>query len=532
VTTLTLGNNLNDTRLLRHLIDSFPDHIYVKDTDSRFLMVNVATARFLGAATADDVIGKTDFDFFSRELAERFRAEEVAVFQSVQMLVNREAAVPGPSGNTMWVLTTKVPLRDDRGQVVGLLGVNRDITERKRTEEQVLKLSHAVEQSATLVVICNTQGDIEYINPKFAEVTGYAPEEIIGKNVRILKSGHTSPEEYVRLWETLSAGRQWRGQFHNKRKNGEFYWVSANISPIKNGGGVVTHYVSVQEDITERKQIESQLRQLNENLARKQQELLGAMEELKAAQTQLIDAEKMETIGRLAAGVAHEVKNPLAIMRLGVDYISGALPEEKDDVKLTLADMTAALVRADAVVGGLLDLAAAHEVSRQPVDLHATLEQCLTLLHHAATRAHVRTVREFAKQLPQLHLDRLKIEQVFINLILNGIQAMTDGGTLTVRTHTRQIAPDESIPEPGDRSGERLRVGDTVAVVEIDDTGTGIPEDKLAKVFDPFFTTKATGKGTGLGLTVSKKIIEIHGGTVNIRNRTEGGVRVTVMLKT
>jgi len=529
--TAASGDPAAESGLLRNLVDSLPDHIYVKDRDSRFLMLNRATAQFLGVTVPEQIIGKTDADFFPRELADRFRAEEEAVMQSVEMLVNREAAVPDPAGALRWVLTTKVPLHDAQGAVIGLLGVNRDITDRKRIEEQILKLSRAVEQSATLVVICTVPGNIEYVNPKFTEVTGFTPEEVIGQNVRILKSGHTPAEDYQQLWETLSAGRQWRGQFYNRKKNGEFYWASVNISPIKNAAGVTTHFVSVQEDVTERRQTEQRLRQLNEDLGRKQQELLQAMADLKTAQAQLIDAEKMETVGRLAAGVAHEVKNPLAILRLGVDYLAGALGGEKNDVTLTLGDMAAALTRANAVVGGLLDLAAAHDVSREPVELQATLEQCLALLYHAAARDRIRFVRDFTPQLPPLQLDRLKIEQVFINLMLNGIQAMPGGGTLTVRTYVRQLAPDEALPEPGDRSGARLRGGDTVAVVEIDDTGPGIPEEKLAKVFDPFFTTKAAGQGTGLGLTVSRKIIENHGGTVNISNRAAGGVRVTVMLK-
>jgi signal transduction histidine kinase len=350
--------------------------------------------------------------------------------------------------------------------------------------------------------------------------------------VHILKSGHTPAGEYARLWDNLRAGRSWRGQFYNKKKSGEFYWASVTISPIKNPEGVVTHYVSVQEDITERKQAEQRLRQLNEELAIKQQQLLVAMEELKTTHAHLIEVEKMETVGRLAAGVAHEVKNPLAMIRMGIDYITGGLGEEKGDLKLILADMTSALMRANSVVGGLLDLAASRELSRQPVELHAALEQCLAMLRHTATSSGVHVVRRFAEQLPQLLLDRMKIEQVFINLIINSIHAMPNGGTLTVRTYTRQIAADEVIPENGNRGADRIREGDTVAVVEINDTGTGIPEEKLPQVFEPFFTTKTSGKGTGLGLTVSKKIIELHGGAIDIRNRAEGGVRVTVMLKT
>ena len=127
-----------------------------------------------------------------------------------------------------------------------------------------------------MVVISSSRGDIEYVNPKFAQVTGYTLEELTGKNVCILKSGHTPREEYARLWDDISVGLEWRGQFYNRKKNGEFYWATTIISSIKNAEGVITHYVSVQEDITERKQAEEQMRQLNEDLLRKQQELFTA----------------------------------------------------------------------------------------------------------------------------------------------------------------------------------------------------------------------------------------------------------------
>ncbi|MCX6899289.1 MAG: PAS domain S-box protein [Verrucomicrobia bacterium] len=428
------------------------------------------------------------------------------------------------------LLTAKVPLRDDYARIVGLLGMNRN-TGRRRADEQLLMLSRVVEQSATMVLISNSRGDIEYVNPKFTQVTGYTLEELAGENVRILKSGHTPSEEYTELWSAISAGREWRGQFCNKKKNGDLYWATAIISSIRNAEGVITHYVSVQEDITERKQAEEQLRQLNVSLLRKQQELLAAMEGLKTAQMQLIEAEKMKTIGCLAAGVAHEVKNPLGVIRLGLEYLSHQTRSKDPDTAQVVDDMSRAVARASSVVGELLSLGKAQELVMETVDLHKLLDSSLALLRVALATDHVKVVFERASSLPALRLDARKVEQVFINLIINAIHAMPDGGTLTVRTCAKQLDPTEAdtVLDPQMRS--RFRSGDTVVVVEIDDTGTGIPEDKLPKVFEPFFTTKAEGKGTGLGLTVCKTIIGFHGGVLNLRNRPEGGVRVSIMFK-
>ncbi|MCR4319673.1 MAG: PAS domain S-box protein [Candidatus Brocadiaceae bacterium] len=148
-----------------------------------------------------------------------------------------------------------------------------EIAERRQKEEQLRKFSHAIEQSSSSIIITDTKGKIEYVNPKFTRLTGYTPEEIIGKNPRILKSGKTPPEEYKRLWTTITSGGEWRGEFYNKKKTGEFYWESASISPIKNQEGVITHFVAIKEDITKHKQTELEYQKANESLKRQFEEL-------------------------------------------------------------------------------------------------------------------------------------------------------------------------------------------------------------------------------------------------------------------
>ncbi|MBI5396301.1 MAG: PAS domain S-box protein [Verrucomicrobia bacterium] len=397
--------------------------------------------------------------------------------------------------------------------------------------QRVLTLSRAIEQSGSLVVIADTHGHIEYVNPKFTEVTGYTLAEVVGRNPSLWKSGETPMKEYARLWETLRAGGEWRGEFRNRKKDGGLYWALASISPVRNAAGIVTHFVAVEEDITERKEAEQRQKKLNEDLALSQRKLLKTVEELQSAQMRLIEAEKLETVGRLAAGVAHEVKNPLAVIHLGLEYLLREHGGRDGETSQVLNDMAGAVHRAGVVIGDLLNLSAAKQLALQPVHLNGMLDQCLTMLHvpAAATRVHI--AREFAPDLPPVPLDSQKIEQVFLNLCINAFHAMPDGGTLTVRTLLRQLDPAEAHREPGSRSGAAFRPGDTVVVVEVDDTGAGIPDDVLPRIFDPFFTTKPTGKGTGLGLTVSKKIVQLHGGRLRIHNRPEGGVRATVLLK-
>jgi len=232
------------------------------------------------------------------------------------------------------------------------------------------------------------------------------------------------------------------------------------------------------------------------------QQLLHAHEELKNAQMKLIQTAKLESIGRLAAGLAHEVKNPLAVIQLGVDYLTSTTKADASrDAVETIQEMADAVQRADQVIKGLLNFSRSEKLALVPMDLNSVIEESLLLVRHEFTKHNISLEKNLAGGLPQVGLDQGKVKQVFINMFMNAIQAMGSDGNLSVKTHIR----------PADKS----------VVVQIEDTGSGIPEDKLDKLFEPFFTTKPVGSGTGLGLSVSKNIIELHGGAIKIGNRTD-----------
>ncbi len=252
-------------------------------------------------------------------------------------------------------------------------------------------------------------------------------------------------------------------------------------------------------------------------------------EQLKATQLQLVQSARLETIGRLAAGIAHEVKNPLAIMLAGLQYLEKKLPQDEATLRDIFKDLQAAVWRANSVIGELLSFAASTELRLEEADVDEVVTAAIQLVRHALQRQRVQLKREQGGELPRLRLDRAKIEQVLVNLMINSIDAMPENGTLTVRTSLRQLA--KAGPDVGYRQTDMFRVGQTVVVIEIEDSGTGIPADKLEKIFDPFFTTKAPGKGTGLGLAVSRTIVDLHRGSVRLENRAEGGARAILMLK-
>lgn len=244
--------------------------------------------------------------------------------------------------------------------------------------------------------------------------------------------------------------------------------------------------------------------------------LREANAELQRTQMQLVEAAKMETVGRMAAGVAHEVKNPLTTLNLGADYFFQRKPANADEAAM-LQDMKDAVRRASDIINQMLDFSRPRPLKLVSEDLNTVVENSLSLMKHQLLKLHINVVRQLQPDLPRLPLDRTHMEHVLVNLFTNAAQAMCDGGTLTVRTRWQPVsgASDDTA---------------SCVTLDVEDTGQGIPAQHLSKVFEPFFTTKAPGQGTGLGLAIVRQIVQIHGGSVTLGNRPEGGVRVTLKL--
>ena len=249
-------------------------------------------------------------------------------------------------------------------------------------------------------------------------------------------------------------------------------------------------------------------------------------QELQAANLKLMQAEKMESIGRLAAGIAHEVKNPLAIIQMGADYLSQEV--EIDEVNGTvLKDIEDAVQRADSVIHGLLDFSRDKKLSLVADNINQIIENSLKLVNHELRQSQIEVKTLLDKSLPELQLDANKLQQVFINIFMNAAHAIGHDGQLVVKSLTRTLSQEDLV-----RDRENVfKVGDQILWVEILDNGPGIIPADIDKIFDPFYTTKSVGQGTGLGLSVSRNIINLHHGSIDIRNRPEGGASVSMMFK-
>ena len=297
-----------------------------------------------------------------------------------------------------------------------------------------------------------------------------------------------------------------------------------------NGAAIPIHFAGERYEIAaDRRQILNLLLSTYETAVKTNADLIVAQEALKAAQAQLIEAEKIQSVARLAAGVAHEVKNPLAIIEMGVEIL--ATKPDDETLGMLVREMKESVRRANHVIAGLMDVSSADESGMQEVSIVPVIERALAALDADITRAKIVVTKDSIPSLPPCRIDVQKIEQVFANVIGNALQEMPDGGGLDIRVSTKVLLATDVKFEAGDRTGFRFRAGDTAVVVQVRDTGGGISPANLPKVFDPFFSTRPTGKGMGLGLTVARKFMELHGGKISLASAGQGGTEVTLLFK-
>jgi PAS domain S-box-containing protein len=521
-------------RRLGLLLETVPDRIYFKDAEGRFIQVSPSVAKLLGIDDPQQVLGKTDFHFFTEECARAAFEDEREVMRTGEPIVGKVEKEALKNGSVSWALTTRMPLRDEQGRVVGTFGVTRDITALKAaeaalraSEERYARLLDSVNHFVYTVELNDGEAVSTSYGPGCLAVTGYSPEEFSTDRDLWHRVIHPDDRESV-VAGMLDVARDlgFREIVHRLIcKDGAIRWVRNKQVPHRDHDGRLISYDGLVSDITERKLANDELIAANTRLTK-------AHEELMRTQLQLIQAEKLHSAGQLAAGVAHEVKNPLAILLTGLEYLREQPLAADETTRAVLAEMNNAVARANSVISDLLAFSAPADFAFAPHSINEIIERSLHFVRHDLMRAGVKVVKQLAKELPLCGIARDKIEQVFINLFTNACHAMPGGGTLIVTSRERVLRSDETWVNAGDRSGIRFWPNERVVVVEIADTGTGIPPEKLSRVFDPFYTTKKTGVGTGLGLCVVKKIIDLHKGFIKIRNNAERGVTVQLLFKT
>ena len=354
-------------------------------------------------------------------------------------------------------------------------------------EELVRKLSRAVEQSADTVMITDRDGIIEYVNPAFEALTGHTGDEVCGKTPRILKSGEQGAETYQELWKTILAGNAYRGIMVNRKKNGELYYVEESICPVRDADGQITHFIANGRDLTDRMRLEAQL----------------------------LQAQKMDAIGRLAGGVAHDFNNLLTIITSYSELAMDAVPPGSA-LESKIHEILLAARRAAELTRQLLAFSRKQPQALRVVELNCVIEGIAKTLPRLIGEDIEFTFRP-GEGLGRVKVDALQIEQVLMNLAANARDAMPRGGHLRIET-SKVILDDEYI-----HGKPAVIPPGSYALITVTDDGVGIPREDLPHIFEPFYTTKPAGKGTGLGLATVYGIIKQNKGFIWVYSERGAG---------
>ena len=452
---------------------------------------NMTLANILGYSK-EEIIGRSVFDIYHPDCLEEVK-ETFKLFFETGKVHDKELQLQKKNESAIDVSLNVTSVRGEDGHILFSRSTLHDITQRKRAEETLRKLSYAVEQSPASIVITDTAGNIEYVNRKFTEVTGYAKIEVLGKNPRILKSGKLPNAFYKQLWDSITSGKQWHGEFHNRKKNGDLYWESASISPIFDTAGTITHFVGVKEDITERKRLEAQFRQ----------------------------AQKMESVGRLAGGVAHDFNNMLGVIightELALDQLDPGQPLYAD-----LLEIRKSARRSADLTRQLLGFARKQTVAPRVIDLNAIMTGILTMLRRLIGED-IDLAWIPGAELWPVKVDPSQVDQVLANLCVNARDAIAGVGKITIETGNTSLDETYCADHPGFIPGE-------YAMLTVSDNGHGMDKETQDKIFEPFFTTKEIGKGTGLGLATVYGIVKQNSGFINVYSEPGHGTTFKIYL--
>ena len=594
--------------MLRQIIDIIPDRIFVKDINGKFILNNVAHMKALGIKSQQEALGKTDRDFRSEERARTYETQDKNVIRTQVPLIDYVQHEIKDDGREAWQLVSKLPFKTDDGEVIGIVGISKeitdqkiadnllreskrrfqtlanvspvgifrtdvsgfttfvnprwceisgltaeealgdgwlsavhqedrtglseewhdaartlrasrvdyrfvrpdgsiawvmgqavpeinennlvvgfvgtitDITERKFMEEELRKLNQAVVQSPASIVITDTAAKIEYVNPKVLETSGYSLEELLGKNPNIFSSRKYPREGYKLLWETITSGKDWRGELPNKKKNGELYWESVSISSIKNDSGAIIHYIAIKEDITEKKKLEK-----------------GLIEAKERAETasELKDA--------FIANISHEIRTPLNGVLGATSIIKDSLSDHITPAEETYFDaIDRASKRIIRTVDMILNFSRLQvgdiKYNPQLIDLNSTLEEIYGEFYSSAKQKKIDLIFENKIGEIKINSDQYCLNQVFSNLLDNAIKYTKEGAV------TISLYYDEE---------NRIKI-------DFRDTGIGISEEYLKQIFNPYSQEEVGYKraydGVGLGLSLVKNLLELLDAEISVQS--------------
>ncbi len=475
---------------LRTLLQTIPDLIWLKNPDGIYLNCNARFERFFGAKEAE-MVGKKDHDFVDDDLADSFREHDRIAMAAGKPSINEEWLTFADDGHRELVETIKTPMYDSDGNLIGVLGIARDITAARKAEDTQKRLATAIEQVAEAVIITDATGIIQYVNPVQEVLSGHSLDELLGQTPNVLKNDFHDSNSYKQLWDTINAGNVWTGSFINKKKDGTKYHEDVSISPVYDKSDNLTNFVVVEHDVTKQ---------------------LGLQE-------QLFQAQKMETIGTLAGGISHDFNNLLQPI-MGYTELLMMGKKQGDPELDRLQKIYDAGKRGADLVKGLMIFSRKVEPELSRVDLNHEIVQARTLLSQTIPKT-IKIDLRLSDDLKTVQADLSQIGQVVMNLGVNARDAMPDGGTLTIETTNVQLDKEYCNTHLEAKPGSYV-------LLTVSDTGKGMDKETLSHIFEPFYTTKEKGKGTGLGLSTVYGIVKKHEGHITCYSEPGHGTTFTI----
>ena len=500
--------------LFGSLMANIPDLVYFKDQHGRFITASHSLAQFVGLSHPRQLVGKTDFDFFAAEHAQLAYDDEQAILRTGRPLVGKSEKEVFPDGRSHWVLTTKMPLRNARGKIIGTYGISKDITAQRLMEEELHRTqglyNSLIEQLPAAIFRKDAAGRYVFVNSRFCSLKGMQADEILGRTLEEMiayEKALPDPKPAAVLpWSgpplepamdhhglIMQTGQSIELEEAYHQPDGTVLYFHVLKSPVLAEAGRVVGSQGILFDITATKQ----------------------------AEAKLFQTQKMDTVGKLAGGFAHEFSSIMTAIIGQSELLQSDLPAGHPLLK-NAAEIRSAADRAATLTRQLLAYGRKQILSPQTLSLNSVLANMENILRHlAGPKVELRLVP--APELKTVKADVGQIEQVIVNMVLNAVHAMPQGGRLTLETANVTHGPDylRQFPE--------VRPGDYVMLV-ISDTGTGMSEKIKARIFEPFFSTKGVGKGTGLGLATCYGIIKQSGGHISVHTELGRGTTFRIYL--
>ncbi len=478
---------------LRRFFERVRHGLFISSKEGKFIDCNQALLDMLGYSSKEeflniDIVKDLYGNPEDRKILKE-RMERDGYVRDMEVEFKRR------DGEKITVLLTGYPIHNEKGEIIGYEGINLDITERKRIEKELREANeffmNLIESSVDGIIAADMKGNIFIFNKGAETLCGYKAEEVIGKiHITQIYPPGVAKEVMRRLRspDYGGVGKLLPTQFNVVNKYGEEIPIQLSAALIYNPSGQEIASVGIFTDLRPRLAMEKKLQETH---------------------LQLVSSEKMASLGKLAAGIAHEINNPLGGILIYASLMMEDLPED-DPKRQDLARIVQEAGRCKEIVKSLLEFARQTEPKKEPTDINRAINDGLFFLVNQALFHNIRIVKNLDPFLPFVRGNAGQLKQVFMNIIVNAAEAMHGNGTLTITT---SASPD----------------GKTVAI-EFTDTGEGIPEENLSKIFDPFFTTKDVGKGTGLGLATSYGIIQDHGGTITVKSKVGLGTSFIIEL--